>query len=194
MSFSHFPGGAELCGYLSGNSCCCVEDLEFPIEAYAAFLQAHGLPLPKAWQRLNLEPHAQGAEAPDEAGNPEMVEPEAPSVAPDDSYEVVPGITIGELRALLDEEFKGTRFRPLLLATIRAAIEIDRMRAQVPQNGSFTMTHGCKADEVLEKKLSELGCWDPTVHQERVNGADMRCVTRMLRLTHMAKNGRTKTD
>lgn len=194
MSFSHFPGGAELCGYLSGNSCCCVEDLEFPIEAYAAFLQAHGLPLPKAWQRLNLEPHAQGAEAPDEAGNPEMVEPEAPSVAPDDSYEVVPGVTVGELRSLLDEECEGVSFRPVLLATIRAAIEIDRMLAQVPKNGSFTVTHGRKPDEVIEEKLSELECWNPNEQQDLVSDADLKCLTRTLRLTRMAKNGRQKTD
>lgn len=186
--------GATLCGYQSQNGNCRVWELEFPVEAYAAFLRDNGLPLPEAWKRLDLDPPTQGAEAPAEAGNPETVEPEAPSVAPDDSYEVVPGVTVGELRALLDEEREGTSFRPVLLVAIRAAIEIDRMRAQVPPNGSFTVTHGCKPDEVIKEKLSESGCWDPTVHQKRVNGADLRCVTRMLRLTYMAKNGRTKTD
>ncbi len=195
MNAENYYNGATLFGFKSLNGSKDMEGLVFKVEAFAAFLRAKGLPLPEAWQRrFNLEPHAQGTETPTKAGNPETVEPGAPKVVADDSLEIVQGVTVGELRALLDEEREGDSFRPVLLATIRAAIEIDRMRAQVPPNGSFTVTHGRKPDEVIKEKLSELECWNPNARQNRVSDADMKCVTRMLRLTYMAKNGRTKTD
>ena len=91
-------------------------DLVFEVEAFAAFLRAKGLPLPEAWQRrFKSDPHPKGVGAPTEAGNPETVEPEAPSVAPDDSYEVAPGISLGEIRPLLA---RGSRYRSMILKAL----------------------------------------------------------------------------
>ena len=116
MNDERYYNGATLCGYESRNECEYMRDLVFGIEAYAAFLRAKGLPLPEAWQRrFNLEPHVQGTETPTKAGNPETVEPEAPSVTPDDSYEVVPGVTVGEIRSLLANDRYGLMIREAIL-------------------------------------------------------------------------------
>ena len=115
MNADNYYNGATLFGFKSLNGSKDMEGLVFEVEAFAAFLRAKGLPLPEAWKRrFNLEPHAQGAEAPAEAGNPETVEPEAPSLAPDDSYEVVPGISLGEIRSLLANDRYGLMINTLL--------------------------------------------------------------------------------
>lgn len=116
MNADNYYNGATLFGFKSLNGSKDMEGLVFEVEAFAAFLRSKRLPLPEAWQRrFNLEPHAQEAEAPAEAGNPETVEPEAPSLAPDDSYEVVPGISLGEIRSLLANDRYGLMIREAIL-------------------------------------------------------------------------------
>lgn len=116
MNDDRYYNGATLCGYESRNECEYMDNLVFEVEAFAAFLRAKGLPLPEAWQRrFKSDPHPKGVGAPTEAGNPETVEPEAPSVAPDDSYEVVPGISLGEIRSLLANDRYGLMIREAIL-------------------------------------------------------------------------------
>lgn len=116
MNADNYYNGATLFGFKSLNGSKDMEGLVFEVEAFAAFLRAKGLPLPEAWKRrFKSDPHPKGVGAPTEAGNPETVEPEAPSVAPDDSYEVAPGISLGEIRPLLA---RGSRYRSMILEAL----------------------------------------------------------------------------
>lgn len=116
MNADNYYNGATLFGFKSLNGSKDMEGLVFEVEAFAAFLRAKGLPLPEAWKRrFKSDPHPKGVGAPTKAGNPETVEPEAPSVAPDDSYEVVPGISLGEIRSLLANDRYGLMIREAIL-------------------------------------------------------------------------------
>lgn len=184
-----YPYGAELCGHLSLNNPSKPVDLVFPVEAYAAALQWLGLPLPPEWSHLQPEAFGDGLEV-------LTSETEAPSEtrsetgdAPSDAFEVVPGITLGDLKALLDERHKGETFRPLLLAAVKSAIELDRLGSEVPEGKSFTIFHGKKREEFIKEQLEALNCFNPNRKDKVVSSTDIDRVSDVLRLTPKAQPG-----
>lgn len=186
-----FRGGknAELCGYESRNFASHPADLVFPVEAYAAALQRLGFPLPPEWSHLQPDASGDGFEAlTSEAEEP----PEARSETggePSDAFEVVPGITLGDLKALLDERHKGETFRPLLLAAVKSAIELNRLESEVPEGKSFTIFHGKSREEFIREQLEELKCFNPNRKDKVVSSTDIDRVSDVLRLTPKAKPG-----
>lgn len=184
-----YPFGAELCGHPSLNNPSKPVDLVFPVEAYAAALQWLGLPLPPEWSHLQPEAFGDGLEV-------LTSETEAPSEtrsetgdAPSDAFEVVPGITLGDLKALLDERHKGETFRPLLLAAVKSAIELDRLGSEVPEGKSFTIFHGKKREEFIKEQLEALNCFNPNRKDKVVSSTDIDRVSDVLRLTPKAQPG-----
>ena len=184
-----YPYGAELCGHLSLNNQSKPVDLVFPVEAYAAALQRLGFPLPPEWSHLQPDASGDGFEA-------LTSETEAPSEtrsetgdAPSDAFEVVPGITLGDLKALLDERHKGETFRPLLLAAVKSAIELDRLGSEVPEGKSFTIFHGKKREEFIKEQLEALNCFNPNRKDKVVSSTDIDRVSDVLRLTPKAQPG-----
>lgn len=192
MRYESYENGATLCGFESIDPAERFADLTFPREAYVAWLRMRNLPLPEAWAHLDAEP--QPAEIPEQADNAEMDSP-PPSRAfePEDGYEVVPGVSLGDLRALLDERNEGSTFRPLLLAAIKSAIGIAKMQEEVPEGSTF-LHHYNKGvptaeTEIRRNELAALGCWDPLSKAHRVSKADMDRVEQVLRLARCKKNG-----
>lgn len=159
------------------------------VQAYAAALQWLGLPLPPEWSHLQPEAFGDGLEV-------LTSETEAPSEtrsqtgdAHSDTFEVVPGITLGDLKALLDERHKGETFRPLLLAAVKSAIELDRLGAEVPEGKSFTIFHGKKREEFIKEQLEALNCFNPNRKDKVVSSTDIDRVSDVLRLTPKAQPG-----
>lgn len=74
-----------------------------------------------------------------------------------ENIEVVDGVTVKQLRALLDEKNEGTTFCPRLLAAIRVELELNAMREQVKGANTFTMMHG-KSEGKCRKELIEQHC------------------------------------
>ena len=118
-----------------------------------------------------------------------------------DGTEVVRGITVGQLRGLLDEKNEGTTFCPRLLAAIRAELELNAMRAQVKKSNTFTMTHG-KNEKACLKRLIEQQCRELRIFncndsdaQKRsgkrtITSQDTAPIERVLKHEREAKNGR----
>lgn len=129
----------------------------------------------------------------------ELALPIAPNMS--DGIEVVSGVTLGQLRGLLDEKNEGTTFCPRLLAAIRAELELNAMRVQVKEPNTFTMTHG-KDEKACLKRLIEqqcrelriFNCNDSDVQKRSGNrtitSQDTAPIERILRHEREAKNGR----
>ena len=104
-----------------------VESLEFPVGAFKDFLRAEGMPMPDFWKdgpgtALKPAPAAYPVTAaPSQQDECREVESAPVAAAPDD-MEVVPGVTVGNLRAMIDE--KSSAYCPRLLAAIQTKIAL----------------------------------------------------------------------
>lgn len=120
-----------------------------------------------------------------------------------DGTEVVRGITVGQLRGLLDEKNEGTTFCPRLLASIRVELELNAMRAQVKAPNNFTFVYrkseGDCRKELIEKHCKELrifNCKDSDAKKRSGNRTvtplDTNAITRVLAHGRELNDGRKK--
>ena len=107
MEYRRYDYGAILYDIHSDGGSEYASDLMFPIEAYKKFLEKSNLPFPSEWK-------SQESEAVQKALPPKEFFLSRES-APDDMT-VAEGITVGQLRGLLDEKNEGKTFCPVLLA------------------------------------------------------------------------------
>lgn len=120
-----------------------------------------------------------------------------------DNIEVVRGITVRQLRGLLDEKNEGTTFCPRLLASIRVELELNAMRAQVKAPNNFTFVYrkseGNCRKELIEKHCKELrifNCKDSDAKKRSGNRTitplDTNAITRVLAHGRELNDGRKK--
>lgn len=118
-----------------------------------------------------------------------------------ENIEVVEGVTVKQLRKLLDEKNEGTTFCPRLLAAIRVELELNAMREQVKAPNTFTMVHGKSEKdclrELIEQHCNELeifNCNDSDAikrsGRRTVTPQDSRPIARVLMREREAKIGR----
>ena len=108
----NYPYGAALCGFSSLNENTWLAYLEFPVEAYAAFLEEVGLPLPPEWAHIkpqtieeaspirDEEPAAVEAVAAKDAAYENACEEDGRTAGED--VEILDGLTLGDFRRYLE--------------------------------------------------------------------------------------------
>lgn len=169
-----------------------VESLEFPVGAFKDFLRAEGMPMPDFWKdgpgtALKPAPAAYPVTAaPSQQDECREVEPPktAPAAAPDD-MEVVPGVTVGNLRAMIDE--KSSAYCPRLLAAIQTKIAL-MPRESVLRNDTVYERYA-KTESV--SRLKALGVVNPKDKSRNPDPADLdvNAVARILCRKHKKKEG-----
>lgn len=170
--------GAALCGFSSLNENTWLAYLEFPVEAYAAFLEEVGLPLPPEWAHIK----PQTIEEPSLLHDEEFaaVEPvSAQEVAgvnaceedgrtASDNVEILDGLTLGDFRRYLESNPPLKHVLPIVVRTLLLP-EGDRektskaltakLRRSAKQDGWGTC-HRCLADaqgEAIDKMFLPVG-------------------------------------
>ena len=120
-----------------------------------------------------------------------------------DAIEIIEGVTVADIKALLDEKNEGTTFCPRLLAAIRVELELNAMRAQVKAPNNFTFVYRKSEDdcrkELIEKHCKTLkifNCNDSDALKQSgrrtVTPQDKKPIERVLMHEREAKTGRTK--
>lgn len=175
-----------------------VESLEFPVGAFKDFLRAEGMPMPDFWKdgpgtALKPAPAAYPVTAaPSQQDECREVEPPktapaaAPSVAPrveragvdlsegpkggtlPDDYEIVPGVTVGHIRALFDQS--GERYSPELAAAVFAWASFEKDPAVAAgwtvkeeiKNGRLPDWEGPPLSTEAKKRIAIVVNWDKT--------------------------------
>lgn len=170
-----------------------IESLEFPVEAFKDFLRAEGLPMPDFWQTKTGS--TDGHIKPDPAVCPVTAAPSqqdecrevesAPVAAAPDGMEVVPGVTVGNLRAMIDE--KSSAYCPRLLADIQTKIAL-MPRESVLRNDTVYERYA-KTESV--SRLKALGVVNPKDKSRNPDPADLdvNAVARILCRKHKKKEG-----
>ncbi len=170
-----------------------IESLEFPVEAFKDFLRAEGLPMPDFWQTKTGS--TDGHIKPDPAVCPVTAAPSqqdecrevesAPVAAAPDGMEVVPGVTVGNLRAMIDE--KSSAYCPRLLAAIQTKIAL-MPRESVLRNDTVYERYA-KTESV--SRLKALGVVNPKDKSRNPDPADLdvNAVARILCRKHKKKEG-----
>lgn len=170
-----------------------IESLEFPVEAFKDFLRAEGLPMPDFWQTKTGS--TDGHIKPDPAVCPVTAAPSqqdecrevesAPVAAAPDDMEVVPGVTVGNLRAMIDE--KSSAYCPRLLAAIQTKIAL-MPRESVLRNDTVYERYA-KTESV--SRLKALGVVNPKDKSRNPDPADLdvNAVARILCRKHKKKEG-----
>lgn len=167
-----------------------VESLEFPVGAFKDFLRAEGMPMPDFWKdgpgtALKPAPAAYPVTAaPSQQDECREVESAPVAAAPDD-MEVVPGVTVGNLRAMIDE--KSSAYCPRLLAAIQTKIAL-MPRESVLRNDTVYERYA-KTESV--SRLKALGVVNPKDKSRNPNPADLdvNAVARILCRKHKKKEG-----
>ena len=167
-----------------------VESLEFPVGAFKDFLRAEGMPMPDFWKdgpgtALKPAPAAYpGTAAPSQQDECREVESALVAAAPDD-MEVVPGVTVGNLRAMIDE--KSSAYCPRLLAAIQTKIAL-MPRESVLRNDTVYERYA-KTESV--SRLKALGVVNPKDKSRNPDPADLdvNAVARILCRKHKKKEG-----
>lgn len=167
-----------------------VESLEFPVGAFKDFLRAEGMPMPDFWKdgpgtALKPAPAAYPVTAaPSQQDECREVESAPVAAAPDD-MEVVPGITVGNLRAMIDE--KSSAYCPRLLAAIQTKIAL-MPRESVLRNDTVYERYA-KTESV--SRLKALGVVNPKDKSRNPDPADLdvNAVARILCRKHKKKEG-----
>lgn len=170
-----------------------IESLEFPVEAFKDFLRAEGLPMPDFWQtktgstdgHIKLDPAVcPVTAAPSQQDECREVE-SAPVAAAPDGMEVVPGVTVGNLRAMIDE--KSSAYCPRLLAAIQTKIAL-MPRESVLRNDTVYERYA-KTESV--SRLKALGVVNPKDKSRNPDPADLdvNAVARILCRKHKKKEG-----
>ena len=113
----NYRGGAALFGYSSLNDHEWLEGLEFPIEAYVAFLKDIGLPLPPEWD--DEEPAAfEAFSAQEEACINAWEEDDCTA---SDEVEILDGLTLGDFRRYLESYPPLKHVLPIVVRTLLLA-------------------------------------------------------------------------
>lgn len=167
-----------------------VESLEFPVGAFKDFLRAEGMPMPDFWKdgpgtALKPAPAAYPVTAaPSQQDECREVESAPVAAAPDD-MEVVPGVTVGNLRAMIDE--KSSAYCPQLLAAIQTKIAL-MPRESVLRNDTVYERYA-KTESV--SRLKALGVVNPKDKSRNPDPADLdvNAVARILCRKHKKKEG-----
>lgn len=167
-----------------------VESLEFPVGAFKDFLRAEGMPMPDFWKdgpgtALKPAPAAYPVTAvPSQQDECREVESAPVAAAPDD-MEVVPGVTVGNLRAMIDE--KSSAYCPRLLAAIQTKIAL-MPRESVLRNDTVYERYA-KTESV--SRLKALGVVNPKDKSRNPDPADLdvNAVARILCRKHKKKEG-----
>ena len=167
-----------------------VESLEFPVGAFKDFLRAEGMPMPDFWKdgpgtalKPAPAPYPVTA-APSQQDECREVESAPVAAAPDD-MEVVPGVTVGNLRAMIDE--KSSAYCPRLLAAIQTKIAL-MPRESVLRNDTVYERYA-KTESV--SRLKALGVVNPKDKSRNPDPADLdvNAVARILCRKHKKKEG-----
>ena len=166
------------------------ESLEFPVGAFKDFLRAEGMPMPDFWKdgpgtALKPAPAAYPVTAaPSQQDECREVESAPVAAAPDD-MEVVPGDTVGNLRAMIDE--KSSAYCPRLLAAIQTKIAL-MPRESVLRNDTVYERYA-KTESV--SRLKALGVVNPKDKSRNPDPADLdvNAVARILCRKHKKKEG-----
>lgn len=167
-----------------------VESLEFPVGAFKDFLRAEGMPMPDFWQdgpgtALKPAPAAYPVTAaPSQQDECREVESAPVAAAPDD-MEVIPGVTVGNLRVMIDE--KSSAYCPRLLAAIQTKIAL-MPRESVLRNDTVYERYA-KTESV--SRLKALGVVNPKDKSRNPDPADLdvNAVARILCRKHKKKEG-----
>lgn len=167
-----------------------IESLEFPVEAFKDFLRAEGLPMPDFWQDVPgtaLKPAPVACPvtaAPSQQDECREVESAPVAAAPDD-MEVIPGVTVGNLRVMIDE--KSSAYCPRLLAAIQTKIAL-MPRESVLRNDTVYERYA-KTESV--SRLKALGVVNPKDKSRNPDPADLdvNAVARILCRKHKKKEG-----
>lgn len=167
-----------------------VESLEFPVGAFKDFLRAEGMPMPDFWKdgpgtALKPAPVAcPVTAAPSQQDECREVESAPVAAAPDD-MEVIPGVTVGNLRVMIDE--KSSAYRPRLLAAIQTKIAL-MPRESVLRNDTVYERYA-KTESV--SRLKALGVVNPKDKSRNPDPADLdvNAVARILCRKHKKKEG-----
>ncbi len=158
-----------------------LREVKFPVEAFKDFLRAEGLPMPDFWQTKTGSTDGHIKPAP--AVCPVTA---APSVAPrveragvdlsegpkggtlPDDYEIVPGVTVGHIRALFDQS--GERYSPELAAAVFAWASFEKDPAVAAgwtvkeeiKNGRLPDWEGPPLSTEAKKRIAIVVNWDKT--------------------------------
>lgn len=167
-----------------------LREVKFPVEAFKDFLRAEGLPMPDFWKdgpgtALKPAPAAYPVTAaPSQQDECREVESAPVAAAPDD-MEVVPGVTVGNLRAMIDE--KSSAYCPRLLAAIQTKIAL-MPRESVLRNDTVYERYA-KTESV--SRLKALGVVNPKDKSRDPDPADLdvNAVARILCRKHKKKEG-----
>ena len=167
-----------------------VESLEFPVGAFKDFLRAKGMPMPDFWKdgpgtALKPAPVAcPVTAAPSQQDECREVESAPVAAAPDD-MEVIPGVTVGNLRVMIDE--KSSAYCPRLLAAIQTKIAL-MPRESVLRNDTVYERYA-KTESV--SRLKALGVVNPKDKSRNPDPADLdvNAVARILCRKHKKKEG-----
>lgn len=167
-----------------------LREVKFPVEAFKDFLRAEGLPMPDFWKdgpgtALKPAPAAYPVTAaPSQQDECREVESAPVAAAPDD-MEVVPGVTVGNLRAMIDE--KSSAYCPRLLAAIQTKIAL-MPRESVLRNDTVYERYA-KTESVF--RLKALGVVNPKDKSRNPDPADLdvNAVARILCRKHKKKEG-----
>ena len=137
-------------------------------------------------------------EADDEylAGALDAVEVAAEPKADPDSIEIVAGVTVGDMRALLDGRNEGKTFCPVLLAAVRAAKAANAFRAGVDEYGFKRSPTRLKGDIEAEarRQLEALRIYTgdraaKTLEEKtKASDADIKAVVKCCRLERIQPN------
>lgn len=167
-----------------------LREVKFPVEAFKDFLRAEGLPMPDFWQdvpgtALKIAPAAcPVTAAPSLQDECREVESAPVAAAPDD-MEVVPGVTVGNLRAMIDE--KSSAYCPRLLAAIQTKIAL--MPRESALRNDTVYERYAKTESV--SRLKALGVVNPKDKSRNPDPADLdvNAVARILCRKHKKKEG-----
>lgn len=188
-----------------------IESLEFPVEAFKDFLRAERMPLPDFWQTKtgSTDGHIKPAQAvcpvmavptlPTECR--EIEAPKAPAAAPSvvsdidapgaelltDEHEIVPGITVGDVRAMIDAN--SPAYCPRLLAAIQTKKDLMPNEALMENESAYNRMAKRKAIPIL----MQLGVENPK-EKGKPADLDVNAVGRVLCRTRKKLEGRPKNS
>lgn len=123
--------GGILCGYSSTNENTWFEELKFPVEAYVAFLEEIGLPLPPEWEHIEPQTIEEPSSIYDE--EPAAVETfdaqeeacvnawEEDGRTASDEVEILDGLTLGDFRRYLESYPPLKHVLPIVVRTLLLA-------------------------------------------------------------------------
>lgn len=178
------------------NSVAVTYDVPFPAEAFASILRLRKMPLPKGWDERfpskENEVVSSSCDEPEGKDKPKLNASQAESI---DEVNVVPGISVIDLRNIIDENAKKT-FRPRLLAALRVELEMNRKRSEIKKGSNFSLTHRLSEDSFMEETIREqcesLGITSDKAKKGNVSDQDIKAIKRVLNPLRVVRAGAPK--